>query len=253
MNTWLNSGLPGLGAVTVIADAPLFPSEVAVMVAEPAARPVTSPVPLTRAIVLSPLDHVTTRPVSGFPFASFGVAVSCTVWPTCTLGDAGLTVSDATGSGEVGDVERSQLDASVPAMTNVAAVTDQDFHENGITRATYRRRFDRIGDRGHARTGKKGCLVPSTCRPEVQEPTSPPRRSLPAQLFHQRPQLRPTVTATHQKREQAAFVHGNRQTGQLPRAFRRHGARLDPRVDPLLLERPAHRVLRRVALDTLRL
>jgi len=144
-----------LGAVTVIADVPLFPSEVAVMVAEPAAHPVTSPVPFTGAIVLSPLDHVTTRPVSGLPFASFGVAVSCTVWPTCTLGDAGLTISDATGSGEVGDVERSQLDASVPAMTNVAAATDQDFHENGITRATYRRRFDRIGDRGHARTGKR--------------------------------------------------------------------------------------------------
>src|SRR3989441_4855524 len=180
MNTWLNSGLPGLGAVRVIADAPLFPSEVAVMVAEPAARPVTSPVPLTRAIVLSPLDHVTTRPVSGLPFASFGVAVSCTVWPTCTLGDAGLTVSDATGSGEVGDVERSQLDASVPAMTNVAAVTDQDFHENGITRATYRRRFDRIGDRGHARTGKRmrNLLLkrPVGCGSCATSPPGPSRR-----------------------------------------------------------------------------
>src|SRR4029077_4070144 len=76
---------------------------------------------------------------------------------------------------------------------------------------------------------------------------------LPAQFFHQLSHLQPAVTATDQKREQAAFAHRDRQTGQLPRALRGHGARLDPGVDPFLLERPADRVLRRAALDALRL
>ena len=87
---------------------------------------------LTRARVESLLDQVTTRPLSGAPLASFGVAVSCTVWPTGTLADGGLTVTEATRSGEVGDGERSQLDASVPAMTNVAAATDRYFDGKGI-------------------------------------------------------------------------------------------------------------------------
>src|SRR5882762_7581569 len=98
MNTWLKRGPPEPGAVTVIADVPLFPSEVAVMVAEPAARPVTSPVTLTRASVESPLAQLTARPVSGLPFASLGVALSCAVWPIGTLVDGGLTVTDATAA-----------------------------------------------------------------------------------------------------------------------------------------------------------
>src|SRR5437879_7142666 len=136
MNTWLNRGRPVLGAVTVIAEVPLFPSEVAAMVAEPAARPVTSPVPLTRAIVLSPLDQLTARPVSGLPLASFGVAVSCTVWPICTLGDAGLTATDATaaesGRGEEGGRACSQLELRTTTSTNVAAATDQYFGGKSI-------------------------------------------------------------------------------------------------------------------------
>jgi len=84
--------------VTVIVDVPLFPSLVAVTVAVPPARAVTSPLALTRAIVVSLLLHVTVRPMSGLPLASFGVAVSCVVWPTCKLADVGLTVTDATGT-----------------------------------------------------------------------------------------------------------------------------------------------------------
>src|SRR5574341_388967 len=72
----------GGGAVTVIADVPLCPSLVAVIVAAPTAAPLTRPVPLTVAIALSLLPHVTTRPLNGFPLASFGVAVSCTLDPT---------------------------------------------------------------------------------------------------------------------------------------------------------------------------
>src|SRR5947208_8277156 len=83
---------------TVMADVPLCPSLVAVMVAEPATFPVTSPLVLTVATAVLLLDHVIVRPDSGLPFASFGVAVSCTVLPSFTLADAGVTVTDATGT-----------------------------------------------------------------------------------------------------------------------------------------------------------
>src|SRR5207244_3417972 len=96
---------PGGGAgVTVTAAVPLLPSLVAVIGAEPAATPVTRPLPLTVATAVLPLAHVTTRPASGLPFASFGVAMSCTVAPTDTLGVGGVTVTDATGAGGVLDV-----------------------------------------------------------------------------------------------------------------------------------------------------
>src|SRR5207302_4180011 len=55
---------------------------VAVIVAEPPAFPVTSPLELTDATALLLEDQVTTRPVSGVPLASLGVALSCTVCPT---------------------------------------------------------------------------------------------------------------------------------------------------------------------------
>jgi hypothetical protein len=91
----------GAGAVTVIAALPLCPSLAAVIVAEPATCPVTSPPVLTVATLGLLLAHVTVRPVSGLPFASLGVAVSCTVAPATTLAVAGLTVTDATGVGHV--------------------------------------------------------------------------------------------------------------------------------------------------------
>src|SRR5438093_8081177 len=71
-----------VGAVTLIAELPLLPSEVAVIVADPATSPVTSPLPFTLATAAALLAHVTTRPDSAFPLASFGVAASCTVPPT---------------------------------------------------------------------------------------------------------------------------------------------------------------------------
>src|SRR5438128_2071917 len=71
---------------------------VAVIVADPAPAPLTSPLPLTVATVVLLLPHVTTRPVRAVPFASRGVAVSCTVAPCWTLADAGVTVTDATGT-----------------------------------------------------------------------------------------------------------------------------------------------------------
>ncbi len=69
------------------------------IVADPTAFAVTKPLALTVAMVVLSLDHVTTRPPSGLPFASFGVAVSCTVWPVSTLAAAGVRLTEATGAG----------------------------------------------------------------------------------------------------------------------------------------------------------
>src|SRR5437773_1992068 len=84
--------------VTVMDAVPLWPSLVAVIVAEPATFAVTSPVPFTVATGVLLLDHVTVRPVNRLPFASLSVAVSCWVCPACTLAAAGLTVTEATGT-----------------------------------------------------------------------------------------------------------------------------------------------------------
>src|SRR5204863_4753607 len=56
--------------------------------------------PFTSAIATEVLllDHVTVRPESGVPFASFGVAVSWTDCPAATVADAGVTLTEATGT-----------------------------------------------------------------------------------------------------------------------------------------------------------
>src|SRR5438552_6627287 len=84
--------------VTVMAAVPLFPSLVALIVMEPGVTPETRPPLLTVATAGLELDHVTVRPESGFPPASLGVAVSCTVWPACTDAEAGVTSTAATGT-----------------------------------------------------------------------------------------------------------------------------------------------------------
>src|SRR5256885_9272391 len=68
------------------------------MVAEPATTPRTKPLELTVATDVLLLAHVIVRPVSEFPLASFGVAVSCAVCPAGTEAEAGLTVTVATGT-----------------------------------------------------------------------------------------------------------------------------------------------------------
>src|SRR5207245_2241062 len=78
---WLGhvpAGGGGGGTVTVITAVPVTPSLVAVIVAEPIATPITSPLPFTVATSVLLLTQVTTRPSSGLLFASRGVAVSCT-------------------------------------------------------------------------------------------------------------------------------------------------------------------------------
>src|SRR5207302_922533 len=97
MNTCPNCE-PDDATVTVMADVPPCPSLAAVIVAEPAATPVTRPLLLTVAIAVLLLAQVTTRPDSGLPLASFGVAVSCAVVPSFTEAAAGATVTEATGT-----------------------------------------------------------------------------------------------------------------------------------------------------------
>ena len=96
---------------------PLWPSLMAVMVADPAATPLTNPVPLTVATPPLLLVHVTVRPLNALPLASFGVAVSWKVCPACTLAVAGLTVTDATETGTaVTDTEAVPLCPSLVAV-----------------------------------------------------------------------------------------------------------------------------------------
>ena len=67
------------GLVIVMVDVPLCPSLVAVIVAVPSPVPVTRPELFTVAAAGLLLAHVIARPPSVDPFASFGVAVSCSV------------------------------------------------------------------------------------------------------------------------------------------------------------------------------
>src|SRR2546422_4545376 len=87
-------------AFTVTAELPLFPSLVAVMVTgPPAALPVTRPFASTVARLASLVPHVTLRPVSALPAASFGVAVSCRAAAATTPAGAGATATPATAAG----------------------------------------------------------------------------------------------------------------------------------------------------------
>ena len=71
--------------------------EFTVIVAEPGAMPVASPVVETVTIDGLELDQVMVRPVSTLPIASLSVAVSCRDCPIATIADCGLTVTDAAG------------------------------------------------------------------------------------------------------------------------------------------------------------
>src|SRR2546427_316452 len=84
--------------VTVMADVPLCPSLVAVIVAEPAATPVTNPLAQTVATAGVLVAHGTAPPMGAAPFASAGGAVHRVVPPTVPAAPARLTVTEATGT-----------------------------------------------------------------------------------------------------------------------------------------------------------
>src|SRR2546425_9203076 len=87
---------------TVTVAVPLFPSLAAAMATDPAATPVTSPLPETVASALLLDAQVTVRPVSTFPLASLSTAPSCCVPPTDTVAAAGLTATQATDTSVTG-------------------------------------------------------------------------------------------------------------------------------------------------------
>ena len=95
----------GIGACDVQAagtfriTAPLLPSLVAVIVAEPGATAVASPRLETVTTWVLSDAHVTTRPDKVFPSASSAVAVSWSVPPASSVAVAGVTVTAATGIG----------------------------------------------------------------------------------------------------------------------------------------------------------
>src|SRR5437762_2448106 len=119
MNTCPNCEVPG--GVTVMAAVPLCPSLVAVIIAVPATWPVTSPVALTVATLVLLEAHVTVRPVSGLPVASLGVAVSCSVEPTGTVAELGVTLTDATGTCTTVTVDVPLCPSLVAVMVAVPA------------------------------------------------------------------------------------------------------------------------------------
>src|SRR5438445_616990 len=76
--------------ITVMADVALCPPAEAVIVARPAATPVTSPVPSTVATAVLPLGQVTATDTA-LPTLSFAVAVSGVFSLTGTVSAAGVT------------------------------------------------------------------------------------------------------------------------------------------------------------------
>src|SRR6266511_3112258 len=87
----------GGGALTVTSAVPLLPSLVAVIVALPAATPVTSAPAETVASLGALLDQLTVRPDRGLPAESNIAALSCNVAPGASVPLAGLTTTEATG------------------------------------------------------------------------------------------------------------------------------------------------------------
>src|SRR5207245_8414575 len=91
----------GASAVTVTVAVPLCPSLVAVIVAGPAATPLTSPLPLTVATAVLLLAHVTTRWLNRLPPESAGEIGSGWCSDRVKLTVVELTFS-ATPAGEAG-------------------------------------------------------------------------------------------------------------------------------------------------------
>lgn len=109
--------------VTVTSDDPLFVSAVAVMVAVPGSRPLTTPVDDTVATSELLDDQVTGRSVTTLPFASFTCAVSVVVCVVKTLAVAGDTVTLPTGRLVTVTVELPDFPSLVAVMVAVPRLT----------------------------------------------------------------------------------------------------------------------------------
>ena len=107
-----SSTVPGLGATVIVAIGTLLTVTVATPCTPPTvALIVAVPVPTAVIVLLAVAfdvltvatagaldDHVTGRPVSVLPEASFAVAVTACVCPTLRLAEAGASVTFATGT-----------------------------------------------------------------------------------------------------------------------------------------------------------
>src|SRR6476620_9089019 len=92
----LNTATGGVRGLTVMAAVALFPSLDAVIVALPAATPVTVPPLSTDAMFAFDDDQLTARPDSAFPAASRGVAFNFAVCPAMPSTVCGVTSTEAT-------------------------------------------------------------------------------------------------------------------------------------------------------------
>jgi hypothetical protein len=129
------------GSVTVTGAVTDVKPLVAVIVALPAATPVTTPAEETVAIVGSLVLQVNVRPVSTLPVASFTVGTRVTVCPWMTVGLAGASVIvTMTVIAEVPDAEPlvavivavpSATAVTTPVAETVATFVALDFHEIG--------------------------------------------------------------------------------------------------------------------------
>ena len=114
----------GGGEVTVTVAVSDLPAHEAVIVAEPAAIPFTTPTLLTVATAVLLLDQVMDCPVITFPCASFTVAESVTVAPIRIDGADGDTVTVVTTGGGGGTLLIVTTD--VPLLPDVVAVIVAD-------------------------------------------------------------------------------------------------------------------------------
>ena len=91
-------GFTGAGAVTVRVPVSVTPPLVALIVLDPAAMAVASPLPFTVATARLLDVHAIGSPVRTLPDKSLSVAVNWDVPPTVTLAEGGLTVTEATAT-----------------------------------------------------------------------------------------------------------------------------------------------------------
>ena len=130
----LATGTTVVSCFTVMLAVALFPSLAAVIVAVPAAIPVTTPFPSTDAMLELDDVQVIVRPASALPLASRGVALSVVVLPMVTSPDDGersieLTLAADGGVVVPGPEGESELQA---ASVRAKAVASAEMSERCI-------------------------------------------------------------------------------------------------------------------------
>jgi hypothetical protein len=115
-----------LGASTTMADVPVLPSLVAVIVADPPATPVTMPAVVTVATLEDDVLQLTERPVRTCPAESLSVAVNCAFAPTARVSRLGASDTDDTGTSVT-------VIADVPLLLSLVAVIVEEPGATAVT------------------------------------------------------------------------------------------------------------------------